>query len=133
MPAPEQHDTGLRPDEVDPERPRPIETPWGTMALYRVTGRILCSQAFCPHLAGPLFQGTLRGSTITCPWHQWRFDLESGLRVDACELGAGPADQGLVRCTVTLSPAGTIVLRLAGRPGPSSSSTSRCEPEETGT
>ncbi len=112
MPAPEQHDTGVRPAAVDPERPRPIETPWGTMALYRVSGRIYCSQAFCPHLAGPLFQGTLRGATITCPWHQWCFDLESGRRLDARE----PAT--LVRCAVTLSPAGTIVLRLAGRAEP---------------
>ena len=121
MAASEAFDTGLFPGEIDPARPRPIETPWGTIALYRVGGRIVCGQAFCPHLQGPLFQGTLSSlgarHSVTCPWHGWRFDLESGWRLD------GPASDpwrraALVRCEVRASARGTILLhRPAAEPG----------------
>lgn len=105
----DEHDTGLRAADLDPERPRPIETPWGTFALYCVGAEVLASQAFCPHLLGPLFQGTRAGETITCPWHGWRFSLRSGERVDA-PAGEGPSPP-LVRLGVSVGAAGTLVLR----------------------
>jgi nitrite reductase/ring-hydroxylating ferredoxin subunit len=98
------------PADVDPDRPRPIETPWGTLALYSIQGEILCAQAFCPHLEGPLFQGTLSGSTVTCPWHQWRFDLRSGRRVDAACPPFGPDARAIRTWSVTRSARGTLVL-----------------------
>jgi nitrite reductase/ring-hydroxylating ferredoxin subunit len=111
VPEPESFDTGLLPADVDPERPRPIATPWGTLALYSVGGEILCAQAFCPHLEGPLFQGTLSGTTVTCPWHQWRFDLRTGARVDAARPPFGPDARPIRTWSVTSSPRGTLVLR----------------------
>lgn len=109
-------DTGLRPTDLDPERPQPLETPWGSMSIYVCAGEILASQSFCPHLQGPLFQGTLSGETVTCPWHQWRFSLRTGERVDlAGKLSA--ARDALAICEVLLSLRGTIVL---ARPRPRS-------------
>ncbi len=100
-------DTGLRPFEIPPERPRPIETPWGTFALYSDRGEILCIQAFCPHLEGPLFQGTVAHGAVTCPWHQWRFDLRTGERIAAL----GFRLPGRVRrCAVSVAERGTSVL-----------------------
>ncbi|GGF01164.1 hypothetical protein GCM10011611_03410 [Aliidongia dinghuensis] len=32
----------------------------------------------CPHEGYPLSEGTLQGCTLTCNWHNWKFDLESG-------------------------------------------------------
>jgi nitrite reductase/ring-hydroxylating ferredoxin subunit len=110
--------TGLRPEQVDPERPRVVETPWGPMALYRLGEEVLCTQAFCPHLDGPLFQGTLHEESITCPWHLWRFDLRSGARIDAGCPADGPDAQPLERCEVRLSAGGTLVLRPASGSGP---------------
>src|SRR5205814_2097602 len=56
-------DTGILPGELDPARPRPIETPWGSFSLFVAAGRsgarVRCVQSFCPHLGGPLFQGTV--------------------------------------------------------------------------
>lgn len=75
-------DTRLRPSDIDADRPLPIETPWGSISIYRVGDEFLASQSFCPHLQGPLFQGTRSGEEITCPWHQWRFSLRTGERVD---------------------------------------------------
>lgn len=107
---PEEFDTGLRPADIDPERPRPIETPWGSFALYRLGNEVLASQSFCPHLEGPLFQGTLAGDTVTCPWHGWRFSLRTGERV-AAPAGARESPK-LERLEVSLGPSGTLVLRL---------------------
>ena len=32
----------------------------------------------CPHEGYPLSEGTLQGCTLTCNWHNWKFDLASG-------------------------------------------------------
>jgi len=32
----------------------------------------------CPHEGYPLSEGTLAGCTLTCNWHNWKFDLSSG-------------------------------------------------------
>lgn len=107
----ETFDTGVRPDELDPERPKPVETPWGTMALYAIGGRVHCVQAFCPHLEGPLFEGSLAGTVITCPWHGWRYDVTTGARVDVLRARFGDAAKPLERCEVSESSRGTLVLR----------------------
>ena len=107
-------DTGLTRAELDPARPAPIETPWGSFALYVIDGRVHAAQSFCPHLDGPLFQGTLSGATITCPWHQWRFSLLDGARQDAGALLRGGKPR-LRICAVSESPRGTLVL---ARPAP---------------
>jgi nitrite reductase/ring-hydroxylating ferredoxin subunit len=114
---PEEFDTGIELHALDPERPRIVETPWGTMALYRVDAEVFCSQAFCPHLEGPLFQGTLSGPTITCPWHQWRYDLRTGARIDPARPRSGPGSEHLARCGVSRSARGTLVLRLESPTG----------------
>ncbi|MBK7878723.1 MAG: Rieske 2Fe-2S domain-containing protein [Planctomycetes bacterium] len=102
-------DTGLRPADLDRARPRAVETPWGMLALYCVGDEILAAQAFCPHLEGPLFEGTLRADEIVCPWHQWRYSLRTGERVGIGALLA-PGGQKLLLADVTLSDRGTIVL-----------------------
>jgi nitrite reductase/ring-hydroxylating ferredoxin subunit len=107
-------DTGLRPADVDPERPRPVQSPWGTLALYSIAGELLCTQAFCPHLEGPLFQGTLTGPTVTCPWHFWRYDLRTGRRIDGARPPFGHDARPLRIFAVELSAAGTLVLRPTG-------------------
>ena len=100
------HDTGLRPGDIDPERPQPLDTPWGSFAIWVVDGELVAWQSFCPHLLGPLFHGTRSGDEITCPWHRWRFSLVSGARVD----GEPGNDPPLARCPVSVGPRGTLVL-----------------------
>ncbi len=106
---PRDFDTGLAPEDLDPARPRTLETPWGAFALFVVEGRVLCVQSFCPHLGGPLFQGTVAQGRVTCPWHEWTFSLETGKRVDFAGRLLGGALK-LARCEVARSERGTIVL-----------------------
>lgn len=105
----ETFDTGILPHDLDPTHPRPLDTPWGSIALYLVDGRVRAASSFCPHLEGPLFQGTIKGDVVMCPWHFWCFSLSTGKRCDV----AGRLLPGAATITVlpvSLSPRGTIVL-----------------------
>ena len=53
----------------------PYEKP---MALFNVDGRYYAVNAICPHMGGPLSEGTLRGAVVTCAWHGWTFDVRDG-------------------------------------------------------
>jgi 3-phenylpropionate/trans-cinnamate dioxygenase ferredoxin subunit len=57
------------------------------VVLARVGGAVYAVSGRCAHLACPLFFGTLSGYTITCPCHDWRFDVRTGKFLDASELG----------------------------------------------
>ncbi len=46
--------------------------------LFNVEGEILAIDAICPHQGGPLVDGPVAGTTVTCPWHGWQFDLKTG-------------------------------------------------------
>ena len=32
----------------------------------------------CTHEGGPLHEGTLAGTTVTCPWHEGQYDVQTG-------------------------------------------------------
>lgn len=32
----------------------------------------------CPHRGALLIQGDVSGTTVSCPWHGWEFDIVSG-------------------------------------------------------
>lgn len=49
---------------------------------YRAIGSV------CTHEGGPLADGDLFGTTVTCPWHGSEFDLETG------EVVTPPATEG---------------------------------------
>ena len=48
------------------------------VALANVDGRFLAIDGLCPHQGGPLGTGALCGTTLTCPWHGWQFDVVTG-------------------------------------------------------
>lgn len=48
------------------------------IALFNVDGTVHAIENSCLHRDGPLAEGHLEGSQITCPWHAWRFDVKTG-------------------------------------------------------
>ena len=48
-------------------------------ALCNVDGEVRALSGVCPHNGGPLGQGALDGSLVTCPWHAWQFDSATGV------------------------------------------------------
>ena len=56
------------------------------IAVFRTgTGEIFALRDRCPHRGGPLSQGIVHGSRVTCPLHDWVIDLTSGLATGADE------------------------------------------------
>jgi nitrite reductase (NADH) small subunit len=47
-------------------------------ALFNIDGVVSAIDGICPHQGGPLADGQLDGTTVTCPWHGWQFDVTSG-------------------------------------------------------
>ena len=51
------------------------------IAIFHVAGQIHAMDGICPHAGGPLAAGHIEGSIVTCPWHGWQFDLNTGCNV----------------------------------------------------
>lgn len=47
-------------------------------AAFNVAGDYRVIDGICPHAGGPLGKGDMSGSVVTCPWHGWQFDVQSG-------------------------------------------------------
>jgi nitrite reductase/ring-hydroxylating ferredoxin subunit len=56
------------------------------IVIARVEGTIYAVDGKCPHMACPLFSGTIDGHILTCPCHDWRFDIKTGAFLDAPEI-----------------------------------------------
>jgi nitrite reductase/ring-hydroxylating ferredoxin subunit len=48
------------------------------VALFNIGGVFHAIDDTCPHRGGPLSQGELAGTEVTCPWHGARFDVTTG-------------------------------------------------------
>ncbi len=52
-----------------------------TIAVFRTsTGEVFALRDQCPHRGGPLSQGIVHGTRVTCPLHDWVIDLATGMR-----------------------------------------------------
>ncbi len=48
------------------------------VALFNVDGQFFALDGVCPHQGGPLAAGQVTGCIVTCPWHGWQFDVQTG-------------------------------------------------------
>lgn len=48
------------------------------VGLYRTGESVRALDGVCPHAGGPLSTGYVSGDLVTCPWHGWQFDLNTG-------------------------------------------------------
>lgn len=78
-------------NDIPPLGTRVVRTVQGDIALFR-TGddHVLALRDACPHKGGPLSQGIVHGTRVTCPLHNWVIELESGQAV--------APDQGHTAC-----------------------------------
>lgn len=54
--------------------------------IARVEGELYALANRCFHMGCPLEGGKLKGAILTCPCHDWRFDVRDGHFVTAPEL-----------------------------------------------
>lgn len=73
-------------EDIPREGARLIRTPSGCIAVFRTAGdEVHALDDRCPHKGGPLSQGIVHGTSVTCPLHNWVFDLSTGLAQGADE------------------------------------------------
>jgi nitrite reductase (NADH) small subunit len=93
------------------------------VAVFRTgAGELFALLDRCPHRGGPLSQGIVHGTRVTCPLHDWVIDLASGR--------ATGADEG---CTPTF-PVRTVGGRVeidVPTPAEPATVTAVCEPPVT--
>lgn len=72
-------------DKIPPREGRGITVGGREIAIFNLNGRFLTIENACPHKGGPLCDGIVSGTTVVCPLHGQRFDLETGLPVLASQ------------------------------------------------
>ena len=88
---------------------RLVAVPEGRIAVFRtIDDRIFALADRCPHRSGPLSQGIVHGTAVTCPLHNWVISLQTG-----AALGA---DEGAVRTFPVRVEDGQLFLCLDGVP-----------------
>ncbi len=66
-------------DQIPRRGARVVRTRWGCVAVFRTADdRIFALEDRCPHKGGPLSQGIVHGTSVTCPLHNWVLSLETG-------------------------------------------------------
>jgi nitrite reductase/ring-hydroxylating ferredoxin subunit len=68
----------------------------GDVAVFNVEGGFCATQARCTHRKGPLSEGAIDGSTVTCPLHGAQFNVWTGAVL------RGPAKDPLKTYRVTV-------------------------------
>lgn len=57
---------------------RVVEIAGQKIALFHVGGKFHAMANSCMHRGGPLGDGHLENTQVTCPWHAWEFDVTTG-------------------------------------------------------
>jgi len=68
--------------EIPAGQGKTIEVGGKQIALFNCKGNFYAIDNTCKHQGGPLGEGELDGTTVTCPWHGWTYDITSGVSPD---------------------------------------------------
>ena len=55
-----------------------VEVNGQRIALFHHEGTVYCLDDSCPHQGASLGEGLISMTDVTCPWHGFQFDSESG-------------------------------------------------------
>ncbi|MBT9243951.1 nitrite reductase small subunit NirD [Gemmobacter fulvus] len=90
-------------DDIPREGARVVKTAMGCVAVFRTaTDAVFALDDRCPHKGGPLSEGIVHGTSVTCPLHAWVFDMGTG--------AAQGADEGQVATYDVRVEAGRVLL-----------------------
>jgi nitrite reductase (NADH) small subunit len=57
------------------------------VGLFNLDGHYHAVDNLCLHRGGPLCEGAIRGTVVTCPWHGWQFELTTGALIQDPKVG----------------------------------------------
>jgi nitrite reductase (NADH) small subunit len=65
--------------DIPAQGARLVKTAAGCVAVFRTANdEVFALEDRCPHKGGPLSEGIVHGTSVTCPLHAWVFDLNTG-------------------------------------------------------
>jgi nitrite reductase/ring-hydroxylating ferredoxin subunit len=50
------------------------------VALFRFGDRLYALDGMCAHQGGPIADGFVQNNCVTCPWHGWQYELNTGIQ-----------------------------------------------------
>ncbi|MDM7932224.1 nitrite reductase small subunit NirD [Tabrizicola sp.] len=90
-------------EDIPRQGARVVKTPAGCIAIFRTADdQLFALEDRCPHKGGPLSEGIVHGTSVTCPLHGWVFDMTTGQ--------AQGADEGAVRTFPMRHEGGRVLL-----------------------
>ena len=79
MSQPSPHTVSFPSAELSPGGVKVVRHAGLQAAVFRLAdGAVVAIDNRCPHEGYPLSQGLQTGATLTCCWHNYKFDLRSG-------------------------------------------------------
>lgn len=96
------------------------------IAIFNLGDRFVAVENICPHRGGPLADGIISGTSVVCPLHAWKFNLESGDGV------SGPSQGSCVETFRARVEAGIVLLELPVASERSEVIPAACLDDETG-
>ena len=82
--------------DMAPGTCRQLDAAGRAVAVFNVDGTIYAVGGTCTHRGGPLGEGELDGTIVTCPWHDAQFDVTTG------QVVGPPAEEGVPAYTVVV-------------------------------
>ena len=70
--------------DIPPGSGKVVQAGGKTIAVFNCDGQFYAVDNACKHRGGPLGEGTVSGTSVTCPWHGWEYDVTTG----ACQMDA---------------------------------------------
>lgn len=64
--------------EIPPGSSKIVAFDGKSVAIFNVGGTLYAIVNACVHRGGPVGEGELDGTVITCPWHGWSYDITTG-------------------------------------------------------
>ncbi|NOX08503.1 MAG: nitrite reductase small subunit NirD [Gammaproteobacteria bacterium] len=69
-------------DDIPVLGARVVNREEGDIAIFRTAdNEVFALHDHCPHKGGPLSQGIVHGHKVSCPLHDWKISLETGVAV----------------------------------------------------
>ena len=91
-------------NEIKPGQARLIDTRGRQIALFiNIDGDYYAIDDTCTHQGGPLSDGEIVGSHVTCPWHGATFDIRTG------QVLGPPAAESVVQYGVRVTEGGILI------------------------
>lgn len=66
-------------DNIPLREGRAVQVGERELAIFNLGDRFLAVNNRCPHQGGPLCDGIVSGTSVICPLHAWKIDLETGM------------------------------------------------------